>query len=182
MKSNAENSGRKQGTRGGLLMTSCLLLIVPIATLQFMPSPPKVNPLVTPEHTIEANLHVTPEVSRLLRRACADCHSNETRWPWYSRVAPMSWTVADDVNRARRAMNFSEWSTGTGRNPDLAIGTLAAACLDVQNGDMPLKKYLLLHREARVSAAEATMLCAWTTAETARLSGLEPVTETAVTQ
>jgi hypothetical protein len=136
-----------------------------IVGLQLLPSPPRVNPPVNPSHTLEANTTVPHHVSYLLRQACMDCHSNETRWPWYSHVAPFSWGVAKDVAKARKTVNFSEWSTQSGRQPAAAVGTLAAICTSVKGGRMPLPKYKLLHSEARLSSAEREAICAWTTTE-----------------
>jgi hypothetical protein len=79
-------------------------------------------------------------------RACFDCHSNETRWPWYSHVAPMSWLVQRDVDVDRRAVNFSEWN----RPYDEADESPEA----VLEGDMPLVFYLPLHPSARLSPDE----------------------------
>ena len=139
------------------------------AALQAVPGPAKTNPAVVPGRAIEDNLRLTSAVSGLLRRACADCHSHQTRWPWYSRVAPLSWQIAQDVNSARRAMNFSEWSIGVGRSPGTAVGTLAAACANVKSGRMPLTRYLMLHPEARLSPRDQAMFCEWTGQEIARL-------------
>ena len=55
-------------------------------------------------------LNVDPELQAVFRRSCFDCHSNETRWPWYAHVAPISWLIARDVHKARRRLNFSHWS------------------------------------------------------------------------
>jgi hypothetical protein len=139
------------------------------AALQVVPGPAKTNPPVVPGRAIEANQRLTGAVSGLIQRACADCHSHQTRWPWYSRVAPLSWQIAQDVNSARRAMNFSEWSIGVGRSPGTAVGTLAAACANVKSGRMPLTRYLLLHPEARLSPRDQAMFCEWTGQEIARL-------------
>ena len=71
--------------------------------------PRKTNPPVVPAEGIEAHLKVDPEVSPILERACRNCHSHQTRWPWYSNVAPVSWFVIDNVNFGRRKMNLSNW-------------------------------------------------------------------------
>jgi hypothetical protein len=86
----------------------------------------------------------------LFHRACFDCHSNETLWPWYSHVAPVSWLVQDDVNGGRRHLNFSEWN----RPQDHAVDVAA----QVRQGDMPLWFYLPLHPAARLTAAEKQAL------------------------
>jgi hypothetical protein len=86
-----------------------------------------------------------PETRALARRACFDCHSNETVWPWYSRVAPASWLLMHDVQTGRHEMNFSEW--------DKPQDEADHAAKMVNRGKMPLKKYLLLHPDARLSQA-----------------------------
>jgi hypothetical protein len=123
--------------------------------------PPR-NPEVQPELTIEANLPVPPRVGELLRRACYDCHSSITRWPWYSTVPPVASLVQGDVTNGRAAMNFSEWATGPGKTPVRAATTLTAACNAVQQGKMPKPPYLLLHSDAQLSRADVELFCSWT--------------------
>jgi Haem-binding domain len=130
--------------------------------------PSRVNPPVKRDHTLQAATSVPPNVSGILRRACMDCHSHETRWPWYSRIAPLSWDMAKDVQKARATMNLSEWTKQAGRTPAAAIGNLTAICADVKSERMPLAKYRLLHPEARLSSAEKEAVCAWTSAEIER--------------
>src|SRR3954454_24080837 len=69
------------------------------------------------DDNIAARLDVPPAVTNILQRACADCHSDQTRWPVYSRVAPFSWLVAEDVEKGRDALNLSQWGTRAGRRP-----------------------------------------------------------------
>ena len=90
------------------------------------------------------------EARQLARAACYDCHSNETEWPWYSNVAPMSWLVQRDVDRGRAALNFSEWDGG--RDGDDYLHD------PVEDGEMPPSNYLLLHPDAKLSAAEKAAL------------------------
>ena len=97
-------------------------------------------------------------VEAILRRSCLDCHSNQTRWPWYSYVAPVSWIVADDVHKARRQMNLSEWA---GYSEKKREERLNGICEQVVNGDMPEGKYALIHRRARVSKDESADICRW---------------------
>ena len=114
-----------------------------------------------------AALTIPANVARIFTRSCADCHSNQTRWPWYSKVPPASWIVSKDVNRGRKAMNLSEWSVR--KNPSLAATMLLAACADMQSGRMPLQGYLLLHPDRRPTSAEINTVCQWTTAESRRI-------------
>lgn len=86
----------------------------------------------------------------LFVRACADCHSNQTRWPWYSRVAPVSWLVVRDVEAGRSHFNVSEWN-----RPQKDAREAAE---EVREGNMPLPVYLPAHPEARLSATEKAEL------------------------
>lgn len=92
----------------------------------------------------------SPSTRALALRACFDCHSNETRWPWYSHVAPISWLVQRDVDVGRRVVNFSEWD-----RPYEEAGESAKTVLE---GEMPPAIYLLLHPSARLSAEEKRAL------------------------
>lgn len=87
----------------------------------------------------------------LAKRACFDCHSNETIWPWYSNVAPISWLVYRDVAEGRQRFNFSEWQTSYLKD--------AGEFTEIINeGEMPPFQYLLMHPDATLSSAEKTQL------------------------
>jgi hypothetical protein len=88
----------------------------------------------------------SPRTRELATRACFDCHSNETRWPWYSHVAPMSWLVQRDVDQGRRELNFSLWDRRQKRAKDAAA--------EVEKGEMPPGAYLMGHPEANLTEVE----------------------------
>lgn len=90
-----------------------------------------------------------PDTRALAERACFDCHSNQTRWPWYSDLAPVSWFVQHHVEEGREELNFSEWTRG-GATDELAEV--------VREGEMPPRSYTLMHPSARLSAAEQAKL------------------------
>jgi mono/diheme cytochrome c family protein len=110
-----------------------------------------VNPPVVAEPAWDS-----PETKALFARACADCHSNETVWPWYSSVAPVSWLVVHDVEEGRATFNVSEWGRPENEGDEAAE--------TVQEGEMPLKIYLPTHPEARLTPAERQQLIAGLTA------------------
>ena len=95
----------------------------------------------------------SPQAEELARRACYDCHSNETHWRWYAQIAPASWLVAFDVAEARQRMNFSDWGAGRGR-------AASEAGEVVREGEMPPPQYLLLHPEAHLTPQEKETLAA----------------------
>lgn len=92
----------------------------------------------------------SPQTRALVKRACFDCHSNETVWPWYSNIAPMSWLVQRDVSEGRRTLNFSEWNRPQGK-PDEAVEA-------VREGKMPPIQYWIIQSKARLTPAEREAL------------------------
>ena len=129
--------------------------------------PAKTNPPVDQTRTLEANAQVTPEVGAILKRACSDCHSNETSWPWYSDVAPVSWFVIDHVNHGRRHLNFSNWADYAGADANDLLGEIAKT---VKEGAMPLESYTMIHSEAKLSDRERRMIVEWAQAERSGLA------------
>jgi hypothetical protein len=93
----------------------------------------------------------SPQTQQLAKRACFDCHSNETVWPWYSKIAPVSWLLYHDVAEGRSRLNFSDWSSGW----PIESGELAEV---INEGEMPPAQYLLMHPSARLNAAEKDQL------------------------
>ncbi len=127
--------------------------IAALLLIQFI-QPDRTNPPVNPSATFE--VVARPEVSAIVKRSCGDCHSNDTVWPWYSRVAPVSWLVADDVKEGRAHLNFSEWSN---YGPEMAMAKLKQACTEVREGGMPLWQYRLMHRDAQLTPADVAAIC-----------------------
>jgi len=142
------------------------LLVVGFAIQLYRPA--RTNPPADPTRSVTASSAVPAEVSAILRRSCHDCHSNGTRWPWYSAVAPMSWGLADHVSEGREHLNFSEWGTYP---PGKQVSLLEKMCDEVRQGAMPLRSYLWLHPEARLSEADWQAICDWSTGEADRLAG-----------
>jgi Haem-binding domain len=98
----------------------------------------------------------------LIERACLNCHSQQTRWPLYSYLPPVSWAVEKDVAEARQRMDFSRWNEySIGEKQDL----LARIGAEVRSRQMPLPRYLLLHPEARLTDAEIQAIYDWTKAQ-----------------
>jgi hypothetical protein len=111
------------------------------------------NPPVTGE------IQAPPAVKAILERACYDCHSNETVWPWYSQIAPVSWLIHHDVEEGREHLNFSEWTALPADKRAHKLEEIQE--LAVEKSDMPLPYYLPVHSGARVSDADKQTLKAW---------------------
>lgn len=120
---------------------------------------------LVPVHGVNSNPSVhypfpaPPEVAAIMQRACFDCHSNETKWPLYSRIAPGSWLMARDVNNGRKHLNFSEWADTDEEERALDF---ESCWTQVESGEMPPWFYLFpMHPKARLSAADKAVLKAW---------------------
>lgn len=131
-------------------------------------SPPPVNPAVNPDTQIERHLSVPPQVMAILRRACYDCHSHETRWPWYSRLPLASRMLASDARLGRADVNFSGWSADPVVEPT-PRQRLGGICYDATRRIMPPAAYLLLHPTARLTDADVQQICDWTDVARANL-------------
>jgi cytochrome c551/c552 len=98
------------------------------------------------------------QVQVVLRRACYDCHSNETVWPWYSKIAPVSLLLARDVKKGRKELNFSTWENYAGRRRQRKLREMVK---EVDRGKMPPAYYAPLHPAAKLSAADRGLIINW---------------------
>jgi len=128
--------------------------------------PTMTNPPENPSDTLESSTKVPPDVEAIFTRSCADCHSNRTIYPWYSYISPVSWLLANDINDGRKELNLSTWNTTDTKRK---VRKLDKICEEVQDGEMPLPKYLWIHRNAKLSQNDINTLCTWTDGEKKRL-------------
>ncbi len=140
---------------GRRLTRIAIALVVIIAAAQFI-RPGRANPATDASRTIQAQMGMANGLSAVLDRSCGDCHSNRTVWPWYTKIAPVSWLMAYGVKTGRRAVNFSDWA---GYPPERQRELLAQACRDVSDGKMP-GIYTVLHPETRLTAQDIGTICA----------------------
>ncbi len=98
-----------------------------------------------------AEIVAAADVKAVLERSCYDCHSNDTKWPWYSYLAPVSWLIAHDVNEGREQLNFSVWREYAAKD---RAHLSEEAVEEVSRGGMPIKAYLFLHRGATIGPGE----------------------------
>ncbi len=127
------------------------LVVLGVVGIQVVPvdrsNPPVTMDVPAPDH-----------IKKILVRSCYDCHSNETAWPWYSYVAPMSWFVADHVHEGREHFNFSEWDT---YDADDRMHIIEECAEEAAEGEMPLESYLITHRDAALTDAQIEALKTW---------------------
>ena len=143
-----------------------VVLAVAFLAIQLI-RPDFTNPPVNPAETLAASTAVPENVQRILNRSCADCHSHETRYPWYSYVQPSAWFLADHITEGRAELNFSVWATYQASRKKRKFEEI---CDQVRAREMPLPSYLWIHGEARLTDEDVKTLCDWTEAESARLA------------
>lgn len=124
-------------------------------------NPPEEGPLVIQDAA----------VADIVERACADCHSHDTTWPWYSRVAPVSWWLVSHVEEGREHVNFSAWEGQTAEEKDHKLEEVVEY---VEDGEMPLASYKLGHPEARITDQEREALIRWANALRDELGAASP--------
>ncbi len=127
---------------------SGLAVIAVLVAIQFVA-------VTTANPPVESDIPTSPEVKAFLRRACYDCHSHETAWPWYSHIAPISWIIVSDVQEGRAEVNFSMWNR---YGIQQQVIKLKESWQEVAEDEMPPWFYLAMHRDVRLSAADRALL------------------------
>src|SRR6185436_5204343 len=118
----------------------------------------KTNPPLKEEKDLISGLNPPPGITHILKTSCYDCHSNETAYPWYTNVAPVSWWIKNHINNGREELNFSEWINYTSRKKDHKL----EECVEmVEGNEMPLYSYTLLHRNAILNGDQRHALAVW---------------------
>ena len=151
-----------------ILKAVVILIVLAVLVLQFFRID-KTNLPVAQAETLEATTVVPPDISLIIGRSCNDCHSNLTRYPWYSNIQPMAWMLKNHIDDGRRNLNFSVWST---YSPQRQSKKFEQICDEVTSKDMPLPSYLWIHRDAVMSDGESKALCDWAKGEQARVDAV----------
>lgn len=133
------------------IVRGVVVLMAALVAIQFFPVE-RLNP------PVESDIDAPGEVKAILRRSCYDCHSNETTWPWYARVAPISWLIANDVREGRRELNFSVWNKFTGGRRARKFKEIVE---QIEQNKMPQWYYVVLHPDAKLSPGDKTNLIDW---------------------
>lgn len=120
--------------------------------------PKKNNNSVTTTNQMTSIVEVPNPVQDILKRACNDCHSNQTRYLWYHNIAPMSWGVAYHIHEGKEHLNFDEFGLYNTRKQSHAFEEIAEV---IQSGEMPMKGYIAFHKEAALSQVDKDILIKW---------------------
>lgn len=133
-------------------------IIILFILIQFIPDNLPDTSTNNPNDLITNTVGIPENIKTILKQSCYDCHSNETYYPWYSYVVPVTFLVARDINVGREELNFSEW---TNYKKTEKAGILDGVSDAVSEGDMPMKIYTMIHRNASLSDDEKTALVNW---------------------
>lgn len=134
-----------------------LLVVLILVGIQFIPVEKNKSEPYSKEDFILAT-NPPEDIGKLLKNSCYDCHSNTTKYPWYDKIAPISWWVADHINHAKEELNFSEWDTYT---PKKKKHKLEEIVEETGEGEMPLNSYLWMHGDATLSDEQVKQLKQW---------------------
>ena len=115
---------------------------------------------------------VPEDVKTILVKACNDCHSNNTRYPWYCYVQPVDWWTNQHVVDGKRGLNLDEFA---GKSPRYQYNKLGEMKEQIEKGEMPLNSYLWIHKDARLSDVEKNAIYAWTTSIRKEMEGKYPM-------
>jgi hypothetical protein len=129
-------------------------VIVIVIVIQFFRID-KSNPAITPSHDFIEMNQPAEEITTLLKSACYDCHSNETVYPWYTNIAPVSWWIKHHIEEGREEMNFSEWGTFKEKKQD---HKLEESYEMLEEGEMPLDSYTWTHADAKLNPEQKELL------------------------
>lgn len=140
-----------------LLKRLGIVLAILVIAIQFIPVNHQ-NPTVDPQKDYLVVSKAPAEVGKILKAACYDCHSNESKYPWYSYVAPVSFLVQNHIEEGRSKVNFSTWGNSSAHDLAEASEEIPET---IAEGEMPLWDYALMHSEARLSKDEKRTLLFW---------------------
>ncbi len=141
-----------------------VVLFSVLVVIQFF-RPDFTNPPLVQSETLQSATAVPENVQAIFNRSCNDCHTNETVYPWYSKIQPAAWFLADHIKEGRSEMNFSLWNTYEARRKKRKLEEI---CQQIETKAMPLPSYLWIHRDAELSDVEIKTLCDWTKSEIAK--------------
>ena len=154
-----------------MLKKFLLFLLIALVVIQFFRPEKNVHPGHQPYAL--SNEHPVPaDVQSILQVACYDCHTNNTRYPWYSKIQPFAWWLARHVDEGKEHFNFDEY---TNRRPRYKYHKMEEVVEQIDKGEMPLKSYTWTHKDARLTEEQKAKLIAWANSVMDQLKGKYPI-------
>lgn len=133
------------------------ILAVVLVLIQFYPTDKPLTYANNPNDLLQNN-QVPDNISSILKSACYDCHSYETKYPWYASITPLKWLIYSDINKGREELNFSNWNTINKEEKADILDDISTVLLEEE---MPLKKYTYFHSEAKLSLEDREEISNW---------------------
>lgn len=147
-----------------------VVLLVILIGIQFI-RPARNKSTVITANDITQHYFIPPDITEILQRACYDCHSNNTHYPWYTNIQPVGWWMQDHVNEGKESLNFNEFGSYSPKDQDHAMEEVAEV---IEKNEMPLNSYLWMHGEAKLTDEEKTLLIDWAKKLQAEIAAVKP--------
>ena len=131
-----------------------LILLVGFVGIQFVPTDLNQSDTVPKTDFLLVN-NTSENISTLLQESCYDCHSNNTRYPWYNKVQPVAWFLENHIKDGKEELNFNDWDTYSNRRKNSKLKSIIS---QIKDDEMPLASYTLIHKDAKLSISEKTLI------------------------
>jgi hypothetical protein len=136
-----------------------LVLLVCFVGIQFVPTELNQSDVVTKTDFLSVN-NPLESISKLLQKSCYDCHSNNTKYPWYNKVQPVAWFLEDHVKEGKAELNFNEWDSLSNRRKKSKLKSIIS---QIKDDKMPLSSYTIIHGDTKLSKKEKKEITQWLT-------------------
>jgi len=133
------------------------VILFVFAGIQFIPIDYNLNEVVS-ENDISKSFDVPIDIQNLLKTSCYDCHSNNTQYPWYNKVQPVSWIMESHIKEGKEELNFNEFKTYSNRKKKSKLKSIIS---QIDDGEMPLLSYSFFHKDSKFSKAEKIFIMEW---------------------
>lgn len=133
------------------------MFLVGLVGIQFFPTSRNQSDFIPKTDFMLVN-DVPKQVERIIKTSCYDCHSNNTDYPWYNKVQPVAWFLEDHVTHGKEELNFNEWADYSNRRKNSKLKSIIS---QIEDGEMPLWSYTLVHKEAKLSKDEKKTVLDW---------------------
>jgi hypothetical protein len=160
----------EKGKMKGIIKKILIVLLLALVVIQFIHPDKNVNATIAPTD-ISVLYPVPDSVNVILKKACNDCHSNNTRYPWYNNIQPVAWWLNEHITEGKGELNFSEFGT---RPPVKQAKKLKKIAKEVKEGGMPLDSYTWIHKDAVLTDREKNILIDWATNLSQQISATLP--------
>jgi len=143
-----------------ILKRMLIVMVILLVIIQFFRPTRNISEII-PTNEITAAVAVPDDVFGILKNSCFDCHSNNTRYPWYANIQPAAWFMNGHIKDGKRGLNFSEFATYSLRRQYRRLNDIIE---NVNDGEMPLPSYLLIHSDAKLTAGQKERIVSWANA------------------